>query len=213
MILSDAVVKRMPAYYRHLRELEKEGVRQISSRELGRRMDLTPSQIRQDIHSFGGCGRQGCGYPVTSLREHIGRVLGLGGRRRMTIVGAGNIGRAMARSASFAQNGFETVSIFDRDAAKIGRDVNGTPVQDVAELERLMQEEPAEIAVLAVPAANAQALAERLYACGVRGFWNFAPADLRLPEDAAVENVHLDESLEVLSFRLSQRARAAAEKE
>ena len=121
---------------------------------------------------------------------------------QMIIVGGGNIGRAMARSDSFPRNGFETIAIFDRDEKKIGREVDGLFVQDIDCMERFVREHPVDIALLAVPARAAQGLAERLYACGVRGFWNFAPVDLYLPENAVVENVHLDESLEVLSFRI-----------
>ena len=129
------------------------------------------------------------------------------------IVGGGNIGRAMARSDSFPRNGFETIAIFDRDEKKIGREVDGLFVQDIDCMERFVREHPVDIALLAVPARAAQGLAERLYACGVRGFWNFAPVDLYLPENAVVENVHLDESLEVLSFRILQKAASPMEQE
>ena len=113
--VSEAVIKRLPAYYRHLKELEKEGIHQISSQGLGNRMHLTASQIRQDINCFGGFGRQGYGYSVSGLREHIGHILGVDRTHRMIIVGAGNIGRAVALSDSFPANGFETVAIFDND--------------------------------------------------------------------------------------------------
>ncbi|MBE5779475.1 MAG: redox-sensing transcriptional repressor Rex [Clostridiales bacterium] len=202
--VSDAVIKRLPAYYRHLQELEKEGVTQISSKDLGERMNLTASQIRQDINSFGGFGRQGYGYSVTGLREHIGHVMGLDTAHRMIIIGGGNIGKAIAASASFARIGFETVAIFDNDPEKTGEWIHGIPVQDIAVLERFVSEQPVDIAVLAVPATEAQSMAERLYKLGVKGFWNFAPVDLKLPRGAVAENVHLDESLEVLSFRILQ---------
>lgn len=213
MYVSAAMIKRLPAYYRHLKELERENVRQISSKELGQRMGLTASQIRQDINCFGGYGRQGYGYSVSGLREHIGQILGLDQTHRMIIVGGGNIGRAMARSDSFPRNGFETVAIFDRDEKKIGMEVDGLFVQDIDCMERFVREHPVDIALLAVPARAAQGLAERLYACGVRGFWNFAPVDLYLPEDAVTENVHLDESLEVLSFRILQKAASPMEQQ
>lgn len=202
--VSDAVVKRLPAYYRHLQELEKEGVNQISSRDLGERMGLTASQIRQDINSFGGEGRQGYGYSVSGMRKHIGHVLGVDRQHRMIIVGAGNIGRAIAGAGSFPQIGFETAAIFDSDSQKIGEMIHGIPVQDIAELERFVSEQPVDIAVLAVPADMAQGIAQRLYDKGVKGFWNFTPVDIKLPRGAVVENVHLDESLEVLSFRILQ---------
>lgn len=200
--VSEAVIKRLPAYYRHLKELEKEGVHQISSQGLGNRMRLTASQIRQDINCFGGFGRQGYGYSVTGLREHIGHILGVDRPHRMIIVGAGNIGRAVALSDSFPANGFETVALFDNDAGKIGMQVGSLVVQDVSGLKRYLDENPVDIAVLAVPVSHAQQMAEELCEQGVRGFWNFAPLDLKLPEGTSVVNVHLDEGLEILSFRM-----------
>ena len=204
--VSEAVIKRLPAYYRHLKALEKEGVMQISSQGLGERMDCTASQIRQDINCFGGFGRQGYGYSVPELRAHIGRILGVDQEHRMVILGAGNIGRAVALADSFPRNGFQTVAIFDSDPAKIGMQVGCLTVQDVAELNRYLEENLTDIAVLALPVSCAQELAREVYECGIRGFWNFAPLDLKLPKDASVVNVHLDEGLEVLSFRMHNQA-------
>ena len=192
--VSEAVIKRLPAYYRHLKELEKEGIHQISSQGLGNRMHLTASQIRQDINCFGGFGRQGYGYSVSGLREHIGHILGVDRTHRMIIVGAGNIGRAVALSDSFPANGFETVAIFDNDAAKIGMTVGSLVVQDVEDLKRYLDENTVDIAVIAVPVSHAQRMVE--------GFWNFAPLDLKVPDGTSVVNVHLDEGLEILSFRM-----------
>lgn len=203
--VSEAVIKRLPGYYRHLKELEKEGVEQISSQELGERMRLTASQIRQDINCFGGFGRQGYGYSVTGLREHIGRILGVDHLHTMVIVGAGNIGRAVALSDSFPSNGFQSVAIFDNDEKKIGMDVGGMIVQDIREIKRYLEGHPVDIAVLALPAFGAQETAEMLYDLGIMGFWNFAPLDLKLPKEVSVVNVHLDEGLEVLSFRMMQK--------
>jgi len=200
--VSEAVIKRLPAYYRHLKQLESEGIMQISSQGLGERMGCTASQIRQDINCFGGFGRQGYGYSVAELREHIGHIMGVDQCHRMIILGAGNIGRAVALSDSFPSNGFCTAAIFDIDPAKIGMEVGGLKVQDVAELKRYISETPVDIAVLALPVACAQAVAGEVYQCGIKGFWNFAPLDLKLPKDASVVNVHLDEGLEVLSFRM-----------
>ena len=192
--VSEAVIKRLPAYYRHLKELEKEGIHQISSQGLGNRMHLTASQIRQDINCFGGFGRQGYGYSVSGLREHIGHILGVDRTHRMIIVGAGNIGRAVALSDSFPANGFETVAIFDNDAAKIGMTVGSLVVQDVEDLKRYLDENTVDIAV--------QRMVEVLCERGVKGFWNFAPLDLKVPDGTSVVNVHLDEGLEILSFRM-----------
>lgn len=203
--VSEAVIKRLPSYYRHLKELEREGTLQISSQELGARMGLTASQIRQDINCFGGYGRQGYGYSIPSLREHIGHTLGVDHLHKMIIIGGGNIGRAVACSDSFPRNGFETIAIFDNDPAKIGMDVEGIIVQDIRDLERFIKENTVDIALLAVPAHRAQSIADDLCRFGVKGFWNFAPVDLKLPAHTVVENVHLDESLEVLSFRMLQQ--------
>lgn len=205
--ISDAVVRRLPGYYRHLRELELEGVTQISSQGLGERMRLTASQIRQDINCFGGFGRQGYGYNVKELREHIGRILGLDSRHAMVIVGAGNIGRAIAQNDSFAKDGFVALALFDKDARKAGRQVGELTVRHIDELDGFLKSNDIEISVLAVPAHSAQTMAERLYALGQRAIWNFAPVDLKLPQDASVVNVHLDESLQILSYRMLQTAR------
>lgn len=202
--VSEAVIKRLPAYYRHLKELEMDGVKQISSKGLGERMQLTASQIRQDINCFGGFGRQGYGYSVSGLREHIGRILGVDRAHSMIIVGGGNIGRAVALSDSFLANGFKTVGIFDNDEAKIGTEVGKLTIQDSRQLRQYTEENQIDIAVLAVPVAYAQELADELSECGIRGFWNFAPIDLKLPEGISIVNVHLDEGLQVLSFRMMQ---------
>lgn len=200
--VSEAVIKRLPAYYRHLKEMEQEGVMQISSQGLGERMAFTASQIRQDINCFGGFGRQGYGYNVSELRAHIGHIMGVDRKHKMMIVGAGNIGHAVAMSDSFPRNGFETVAAFDLPA-KAGDKLGALVVQDAAGLERYLSENPdIDIAVLALPASCAQEMAERLFACGIRGFWNFAPLDLKLPRQASVVNVHLDEGLQVLSYRM-----------
>ena len=203
--VSEAVIRRLPGYYRHLRELEKEGIAQISSQELGARMHLTASQIRQDINCFGGFGRQGFGYTVTELREHIGNVLGVDVEHPMIIVGAGNIGRAVARSDSFSSSGFQTMVIFDDDPGKFGMKVGPYVVQDVGNVPRYIEENQVDICVLAVPGEYAQASAESMYQAGIRAFWNFAPLDLKLPKDATVVNVHLEEGLQILSFRMLQK--------
>ena len=203
--VSDAVIRRLPGYYRHLRELESAGVIQISSQELGRRMGLTPSQIRQDINCFGGFGRQGYGYNVSELREHIREILGVDREHRMIILGAGNIGRAIANYPPFAAENFSLLAMFDSDPARIGQTEGGLLIRDAAELESYLGAQPIDIAVLAVPAAAAQAMVDRLYEAGIRAVWNFAPTDLRHPEDMIVVNVHLSDSLQTLSYRLAHR--------
>ena len=202
--VSDAVIRRLPGYYRHLRELEIAGVHQISSQELGKRMQLTASQIRQDINCFGGFGRQGYGYEVTKLKGHIGEILGLDKKHRMIIIGAGNIGRAVAHYPSFAREGFLTEAIFDGDPGKVGTEVAGIIVRSIDTLEAYLDENLIDIAVLAMPSKGAQQVLDRLIAKGITGVWNFAPTDLIHPDRITMVNVHLSGSLQVLSFKMLQ---------
>ena len=200
--VSEAVIRRLPGYYRHLTELEAAGVTQISSQELGRRMRLTPSQIRQDINCFGGFGRQGYGYSVPELRAHIGEILGLNEPHRVIIIGAGNIGSAVAQYPAFVREGFTTVALFDTAAEKIGTRVGDIPVYGMDELETFLAETPVDMAVLATPASCAQETLGRLDRCGIRAVWNFAPIDLRHSPGMDVVNVHLSESLQILSYKM-----------
>ncbi|MBR2718859.1 MAG: redox-sensing transcriptional repressor Rex [Clostridia bacterium] len=203
--VSDAVIRRLPGYYRHLRELEAAGVTSISSQELGKRMQLTPSQIRQDINCFGGFGRQGYGYNVSELKGHIGEILGLDRLHRMIILGAGSIGTAVAHYPTFSREGFKTIAMFDVATDKIGTRMNDIPVLPMEELEKFLSENHVDIAVLALPAAYAQETMNRLYEGGVRAVWNFAPTDLNHPEDMIAVNVHLSDSLQILSYRIAHR--------
>jgi len=203
--VSDAVIRRLPGYYRHLRELEAAGVTQISSQELGKRMQLTPSQIRQDINCFGGFGRQGYGYNVSELKGHIGEILGLDRQHQVIIVGAGSIGTAVAHYPTFSREGFKTLAMFDVAVDKIGTRTNDVPVLAMDTLEKFLGENPVDIAVLALPAAHAQETLNRLYEGGVRAIWNFAPTDLNHPDDMIVVNVHLSDSLQILSYRIAHR--------
>ena len=203
--VSDAVIRRLPGYYRHLRELEAAGVTQISSQELGKRMQLTPSQIRQDINCFGGFGRQGYGYNVSELKGHIGEILGLDRQHQVIIVGAGSIGTAVAHYPTFSREGFKTLAMFDVAVDKIGTRTNDVPVLAMDTLEKFLGENPVDIAVLALPAVHAQETLNRLYEGGVRAIWNFAPTDLNHPDDMIVVNVHLSDSLQILSYRIAHR--------
>jgi len=203
--VSDAVVRRLPMYYRHLRDLEKAGVVRISSQELGERMNLTASQIRQDINCFGGFGQQGYGYHVSNLKERIAEILGLRHDYHVIIVGAGNIGRAVANYAGFDKEGFHIQAMFDVSPALVGVDVHGVLVQPIEKLKVWLETHKVDIAVLSVPKAFAQDTADLLVAGGVRAIWNFAPVDLALPEGVAVNNVHLSDSLHILSYRMNEK--------
>jgi len=203
--VSDAVVRRLPMYYRHLRDLEKAGVVRISSQELGERMNLTASQIRQDINCFGGFGQQGYGYHVSNLKERIAEILGLRHNYHVIIVGAGNIGRVVANYAGFDKEGFHIQAMFDVSPALVGVDVHGVLVQPIEKLQAWLDAHKVDIAVLSVPKAFAQDTADMLVAGGVRAIWNFAPVDLALPEGVAVNNVHLSDSLHILSYRMNEK--------
>ena len=203
--VSDAVIRRLPGYYRHLRELEAAGVTQISSQELGKRMQLTPSQIRQDINCFGGFGRQGYGYKVSELKGHIGEILGLGKQHKVIILGAGSIGTAVAKYPTFSREGFETIAMFDIAPSKVGTRMGNIPVFHMDDLEVFLGDHMVSIAVLATPAQGAQETLNRLYAGGVRAVWNFAPMDLNHPDDMIVVNVHLSDSLQILSYKMAHR--------
>lgn len=203
--VSDAVIRRLPGYYRHLRELESAGVEQISSHELGARMNLTPSQIRQDINCYGGFGRQGYGYRVSELKMHIGEILGLDREHTEIIIGAGNIGCAIAKYPTFQREGFRPIAMFDNDPEKIGVPVGDIPVYSMAELEGFLVKQIPDIAVLALPSKYAQETLDLLYCCGVRAVWNFAPTDLNHPKDMLVVNVHLTDSLQTLTYHMAHR--------
>ncbi len=202
--ISDAVIRRLPGYYRYLRDLEKIGITRISSQELGARMGLTASQIRQDINCFGTLGQQGYGYNVAELRAHIGSILGLGQKYELIIVGAGNIGQAVAWYPGFSQRGFEPIAMFDVKPDMIGRVIRGVPVYNVTELRAYLAEHPALIGVVSTPARVAQQVAQQMIEGGVRAIWNFAPIDLKVPANVVVNNVHLTDSLLVLTYRLHQ---------
>jgi redox-sensing transcriptional repressor len=200
--VSEAVIKRLPGYYRHLRELEAAGVIQISSQELGKRMHLTASQIRQDINCFGGFGRQGYGYSVSELKGHIGEIMGIDKRHSMVIIGAGNIGSAVARYPSFVKEGFETVAIFDKDPDKTDMQVAQLRVRHITKLDEYILSNPVDIAVLAVPVQNAQHMLDRVAALGIKAVWNFAPTDLKPPRGVVIVNVHMSDSLQILSYKM-----------
>ncbi|MBN1777194.1 MAG: redox-sensing transcriptional repressor Rex [Clostridiales bacterium] len=202
--ISEAVLRRLPRYYRYLNELEADHVMQISSKELAERMGLTASQIRQDINCSGGEGRQGFGYSVPKLRRHIGKVLGIQSKQNMIIIGAGNIGSAVALSDSFRTSNFYTVAIFDTDPQKIGKKIGALTVLDYKDVAAFLKRQPVHIAVLAVPFASGQSVVDRLHDLGVTAFWNFVPADLDIPDDATIVSVHLEEGLQILSYKMKE---------
>lgn len=200
--ISSAVVGRLPRYYRYLGELRENGVVRISSKELSEQMKVTASQIRQDFNNFGGFGQQGYGYNVEYLYDEIGKILGLTKKYRMIIVGAGNLGQALANHTGFERRGFILKGIFDINPRLGNTTIRGIPIQMMGELPEFLKENGADIAAITTPLFVAREIATELYQYGVRGFWNFAHTDLHLPEDAVVENMHLAESLMRLSYSL-----------
>ena len=195
-----AVISRLPRYYRYLHDLIDEGCERISSEDLAKRMKVTASQIRQDLNHFGGFGQQGYGYNVPILYKEIGNILGVEKSHNIIIVGAGNLGRAIARYQGFVDQGFTFLSMFDVDDKICGKTINKIPVRKIDKLESFATENQIDIAAIAIPAKDAVDVAKLLYFQGVRCFWNFAPIDLPLPADAIVKNVHLLDSLLELSF-------------
>lgn len=205
--ISKAVIKRLPRYYRYLGELLEDGVERISSGELSDRMKVTASQIRQDLNNFGGFGQQGYGYNVRYLYDEIGKILGLDRVHNMIIVGAGNLGQALANYVSFERSGFKTVALFDNNPALKGKTIRGIEIRLTDELPEFIKANNVEIAALTLPKEEAVAMADTLVTNGVKAIWNFAHTDLnlKLPKDVVVENVHLAESLMRLSYDLTTR--------
>ncbi|MDO5335979.1 MAG: redox-sensing transcriptional repressor Rex [Eubacteriales bacterium] len=202
--ISRAVIKRLPRYYRYLGELLEEGVERISSNELSEKMRVTASQIRQDLNNFGGFGQQGYGYNVKYLYEEIGKILGLDEIHPMIILGAGNLGQALANYGDFEKRGFKLVGIFDVNPVLEGISVRGIEIQMVSCLPKFLKERKVEIAILTLPKSKAAEMAEVLVQNKIKAIWNFAHIDLNTPEDVIVENVHLSESLMTLSYNLSK---------
>lgn len=201
--ISAAVIKRLPRYYRYLSELLDNGIERISSGELSKQMKVTASQIRQDFNNFGGFGQQGYGYNVPYLKNEIGKILGLDRDYHVIILGAGNLGHALANYAGFEKRGFVVWAVFDVSPDKIGKKIGHTMVYDMKDLEGYVKGHTVDIAALTLPKSIAPAVAKQLVQYGVSAFWNFAATDLNLPENIAVENVHLAESLMRLSYNIS----------
>lgn len=210
--ISKAVIKRLPRYYRYLGELLEEGVERISSKDLSKKMHVTASQIRQDLNNFGGFGQQGYGYNVHYLYTEIGKILGLDTVHPMIILGAGNLGQALANYVDFEKRGFKLVGIFDINPVLEGMGVRGIEIQMISDLPFFLKEHHVEIAVLTLPKNRAAEMVSILVNNGIKAIWNFAHIDLEAPEDVIVENVHLSESLMALSYNLSKYRQEHTEK-
>ena len=203
--ISQAVIRRMPRYYRYLGELLEDGVERISSNDLSKRMNVTASQIRQDLNNFGGFGQQGYGYNVKFLYEEIGKILGLNQKHNIIVIGAGNLGQALANYVKFEKLGFVITALFDVNPALEGVTVRGIKIHMLDELEDYCKDHVVDIAALTMPKEKADAIANRLVNLGIQAIWNFAHVDLDLiDKDVVVENVHLSDSLMQLSYNIAK---------
>lgn len=202
--ISSLVINRLPRYYRFLGELKEEGVVRISSRELSQRMNLTASQIRQDFNCFGGFGQQGYGYNVSLLQSEIARILGLDRPRKAILVGVGNIGRAVVKNINFESRGFTLVGLFDAKESLAGQMVKNIPIRHISTLDEFCRETKPDAAILCLPKAATKPTVKQLISLGIKGFLNFSSYDISLDfPDIKVENVHIEDGLMTLSYKLN----------
>lgn len=199
----DVVARRLPRYYRYLDDLLKKQIYRISSSELSRKMGVTASQIRQDFNFFGGFGQQGYGYNVEMLHKEIGTILGLYSGRKTIIVGAGYLGHALANHTNFKKRGFTLIGVFDNDKSKIGSKISDLTISDYGRISDFINENHPDIAILAVPRTAVKSVAENLISLGIKAIWNFSYTELDEQENVVIENVHLSDSLMMLSYKLN----------
>ena len=204
--ISDAVIRRLPRYYRQLTELCARGVVRISSHSLGQEMNITASQIRQDFSCFGEFGQQGYGYNVEELRSEIGHILGVDNDHHLVMIGVGNLGHALLQNFPFSQTGFTVDAAFDVSPAVIGSNVNGVPIYSMDDLDIYIREHNVDVVALTIPQSVAQDTADRLMELGIKGFWNFTNIELATTQpDVKFENMHFADSLLTLSYRIANR--------
>lgn len=200
----EPVARRLPRYYSFLTEMEKNGIKRISSNELSEAMGLTASQIRQDFNSFGGFGQQGYGYNVSDLRQEIKSILGLHRIYHMVVVGAGNLGRALTNYSGFEKEGFIVKALFDVDPQLVGTKINDIEILPWDSLEEFVKDNCIDIAVICTPKDKCKQVAASLISCGIRNIWNFSPVAINSLPGVMVENVNLNDSLFTLSFRINE---------
>ena len=203
--ISKATIDRLPLYFRTLRLAQDEGIDIISSDELGRRLSITPEQIRKDLASFGQFGKKGVGYYVNELKRNVGEILGLDNHWNIAVIGIGHLGVALANYQNFVTLGFNLVALFDQDPNIIGRTVNHVKVDDIANLDEIIKERNIQIGIIAVPAAFAQGVANKLVNAGVRGIWNFAPIKMKVPDSMHIVNEDLSVGLSSLSYHITRK--------
>lgn len=203
-VISKATIDRLPLYFRTLRLAQDEGIDVISSEELGRRLGITPEQIRKDLASFGQFGKKGVGYYVNELKRNVGSILGLDHHWNIAVVGIGHLGAALANYQNFVTLGFNLVALFDQDPKVIGTVQNHVKVEDIADLPRIVHDRHVDIGIIAVPAAFAQDVADKLVASGIKGIWNFAPIKMQVPEHMHIVNEDLSVGLSRLSYHITR---------
>ncbi len=203
--VSITVIRRIPKYYRHLSELYSSGVNRISSKELSELTGFTASQIRQDLNNFGGFGQQGYGYNVESLRDELGIILGLDKEHKVVVAGAGNLGHALFNYKGFKETGFNIVAIFDKDPNNPRHSkIEELDIKPIEDMEEFIKENKVEIGIIAVSKRYAQEVADIYVRAGIKGIWNFAPIDLKLPKEVKLEDVRLSESLYTLAYFIQE---------
>lgn len=204
--ISDAVIRRLPRYYRQLTDLCARGVVRISSHSLGQEMNITASQIRQDFSCFGEFGQQGYGYNVEELRSEIGHILGVDNDHHLIMIGVGNLGHALLQNFPFSQTGFTVDAAFDINPQLSGSVINGVPVYPMTQLDDFVHTHNVDVVVLTIPQSVAQDTATHLIDLGIRGFWNFTNMELSSSSpDVKFENIHFADSLLTLSYRIANR--------
>ena len=202
--ISKAVIRRLPRYYRYLGDLLDDGVERISSAELSKKMNVTASQIRQDLNNFGGFGQQGYGYNVQYLYNEIAKILGLDEVHNMIIIGAGKLGQALANYASFEKRGFLLKAMFDVNPEYVGKHIKGAEIYHIHKLGEFLKNNQIDIAAITVPKIAVSSVTDTIAESRIKAVWNFAPIDLELPSHIVVENVHLLDSLMQLSYNLTE---------
>ena len=203
--ISLAVIKRLPRYHRYLGDLLENGITRISSKDLSKRMNVTASQIRQDLNNFGCFGQQGYGYNVELLYAEIKKILGIDKQYNLVIIGAGNIGQALVNYMNFEKRGFNFIAMFDVNPRLIGMTIRGIEIYDIDTLEDFLKTHQVDIVVLTLPKNNAVKVSKIIIDCGIKGIWNFSHVDLKTPPNVVVENIHLTDSMMTLSYKLNNK--------
>ena len=202
--ISMSVIRRLPRYYRFLGDLERQGITRISSKALAEKMGVGASQIRQDLNCFGGFGQQGYGYNIPSLKEQIAEILGIPNKYDCIIIGAGNLGRAIATHMNFEERGFRLTAVFDQNESLAGKLVSGLPIRHISGLDDYCRSEKPKVAMLCVPRSAAESLGHQLVRLGIKGIWNFTHYDFGEMDGVVVENVHLGDSMMTLCYNVTR---------